>query len=226
MDKLHIAIVDDHELVRNGIKMILADWPHGKVVLEAADGLEYEELCASQPPPDITLVDLQMPRRDGWATLEWMEQNQPATKPIAFSHDPGEDGVHRALRLKACAVLHKNARIAKWHLALDHVRLTGFHKNELTERALLHLPDPGSPEALRRKAEAALSPALLKFAIAYTGDDEPSIVETGERQGVTKNTAEKYRQEIVDRTGARSRLGFYKFLQRFHLLPTPRGTQK
>lgn len=202
---------------------MVAEWPHGQVVLEAKDGVEYEELCKGKPTPHLVLVDLSMPRRDGWATMEWMAEHQPDAKAIAITFDPNPEAVHLALRAKACAVLNKTCEPEALHTALEHVRLTGFHKNEYTERALLHAPDPGDPEHLRRKAEAALSPAQLKFALAYTDDDEPSIEEAGKRQGVKKSTAEEYRKQVADRTGARSRLGFYKFLLRFYLKKPPQG---
>lgn len=223
MAKLRIAIVDDHPCIRHGLRSLLAGWEHGEVVLEANDGVEYEERCAGQPPPDLVLLDLSMPRRDGWATLAWMAEQQPNTKTIAITFDPNLEAVHLALRAKACTVLSKTCAPSALYTALDHVRLTGFHQNEYTARALLHAPDPGSPENLRRKAEAALSPALLKFALAYTDDDEPSIEEAGQRQGVKRSTAEDYRKKIVERTGANSRLGFYKFLLRFYLRKPPTG---
>jgi len=223
MAKLRIAIVDDHPGMRRGLRSMVEDWPHGQVVLEAQDGVDYEERCAGQQAPDLVVVDLSMPRRDGWATLEWIAQHQPDTKAIAITFDPNPEAVHLALRAKACAVLNKTCEPEAFHLALEHVRLTDFHKNEYTERALLHAPDPGSPENLRRKAQAALSPALLKFALAYTDDDEPSIEEAGKRQGVKKGTAEQYRKDVVERTGSRSRLGFYKFLLRFYLKKPPQG---
>jgi two-component system invasion response regulator UvrY len=217
MGQWRIAIVEDHPLTRLGLRRQVEAWPHGQVVLEAKDGVEYEELCAVHGAPDLALVDLCMPRRDGWETLAWIAEQQPGTKALAFTFDPEDDAVMRALHQKACGVLSKSDEPEEWLTALDHVRLTSRYHNQYSERALLHVPDPGSPAGLRRKARKSLSPSMLNFALAYTADDEPSIAAAADRIGVKENTAETYRKRLRERTGASTRLAIYKFLLRFHL---------
>ena len=68
---LRLAVVDDHPLIRQGFAAIANTWPKGRVVLMATDGLDYERQVAELGHIHIALVDLCMPRRDGYETLRW-----------------------------------------------------------------------------------------------------------------------------------------------------------
>ncbi len=216
--KLRIAVVDDHRPLRAGLCTIIARWPHGEVVLEADDGVAYEAACAGMPPIDIAIVDLCMPGRDGYETIAWIRENHPDTKCIAITFDPTDEAVHAALLVGACAVLPKRIDDEEIHTALDHIRSTGRYHNDLIERQLTHVPDPGSPLALRKKATESLAPRELEFLLHYVGEDEPSRVQVAERMGIEANTAETYRKNVADKTGAPKRLGMLRFALRFALV--------
>ena len=216
--KLNIAIVDDHAWMRDGLRVNLESWPHGRVVLEAADGLDYERKCASAPPIDIALVDVVMPNRDGIETTKWIVVNQPDTLILAITFLPTDDVVHQLLLAGVHGILPKKDDRTELFTALDHLRATRRYHNELVHRQLTHVPDPGSPMALRRKAVESLAPRELEFLLIYVGTDLPTIKECARRMKIERNTAEWYRKALVEKTGERSRTGLYKFALRFGLL--------
>ena len=62
---IRVAVVDDQELVRSGFVVLLGSSPDIEVVGEAGDGAEAWELCR-RTAPDVVLMDVRMPRMDGW----------------------------------------------------------------------------------------------------------------------------------------------------------------
>ncbi|MBK7383091.1 MAG: response regulator transcription factor [Flavobacteriales bacterium] len=122
---LHIALVEDHPLMRDGMRACLEQWPHSTVVLEAEDGLAYEKACATAPPIHIAVVDLRMPNRNGFETIVWIREYQPETLVLAISFETNDDCVHRVLLCGAHGVVNKSCGRQELHTALDHLRATG-----------------------------------------------------------------------------------------------------
>ena len=90
MARVRILIADDHELVRQGLRALLAARPAWEVCGEAADGLEAVEKAA-QLRPDIVLLDVSMPRLSGLEAAAAIRRESPACEILIVSqHDPAE----------------------------------------------------------------------------------------------------------------------------------------
>ncbi|MCB0790030.1 MAG: response regulator, partial [Flavobacteriales bacterium] len=72
--KISVAVVEDELCTRVGLLTLLSGWPVGRVLFEAADGVDFEEQCARHGVPDLVLVDFKLPRRDGLQLLAWMKE--------------------------------------------------------------------------------------------------------------------------------------------------------
>lgn len=214
---LHLAVVDPHPVVREGLKALLAPWPHGRVVLAAANCAEYAREAPAAPPLHIALVGLGAHGCDGAATLQWMADHQPHTLPLVLCADPQPTQVHRALLAGARGVLCKSADMAALHTALDHLRATGHHHGPLVQQLLLQPHASGSALALHARAEKLFSKRQRQFLRLYLREEELSLAEVARRMGISRHTAETYRKQVVDKTGARSRFALLRFAQRFGL---------
>ncbi len=84
MNEAKIILVDDHEIFRNGLKMVLGKLKYTKVIAEASNGLEFLELLADHQP-DIVLIDIEMPVMNGIEATERALKSHPDLKMIALT---------------------------------------------------------------------------------------------------------------------------------------------
>jgi len=215
---LRIAVVDDHEIVRNAFAEQCDAWPHGQVVLRATDGIDYEEQVATMPPVDIAVVDLRMPRRDGFETIAWICMHQPKVLTLAISFEPEDDMVHHALQAGAKAVVGKVITAKELHAALEALRTTGHYANELMMRQLTHTPNINCKLALRKKLNDTLSPREMEFLLKYIHDNSPSRNAIADEMEISVHTAETHRRNIVEKTAAHTRVAMVKMAIRFGLI--------
>ena len=107
---VRIVLVDDHRLVRAGIRALLEKTPQGNVVGEAADGREAFALIDKQRP-DIVLIDIAMPGLNGLDAVDRIKKEWPETKVIILSMHANEEYVVRALRSDVSGYLIKDAAV-------------------------------------------------------------------------------------------------------------------
>jgi DNA-binding NarL/FixJ family response regulator len=106
--KIRILIADDHFLVRIGLIALVNMEPDMEVVGEAGDGAQALEIF-EKLQPDLTLMDLRMPRKDGiQATLE-IRSKFPTARILMLTTYDGDDDIHRALQAGAQGYVLKNS---------------------------------------------------------------------------------------------------------------------
>ena len=107
MDKIGVLIVDDHAVVRQGLRTLLELHEEIEVVGEAVNGLEAVEQ-ASQLLPDVVLMDLQMPEMDGVEATRRIRSLSPTTKVIILTSFAEDDNVFPSIKAGAHGYLLKN----------------------------------------------------------------------------------------------------------------------
>jgi two-component system, NarL family, response regulator len=108
-NEIRVLIADDHPVVREGLAAILRSEPDIQVVAEATDGVHA---CAlyDQHLPDVVILDLRMPRKDGLQVVtELMSSRRPKPRIIVMTTYETEEDVRRALQAGAKAYLVKGA---------------------------------------------------------------------------------------------------------------------
>lgn len=106
---ISVLIADDHPVVREGLAAIFKSQKDIKVVAEATDGEEACELCA-QLSPDVLLLDLRMPRKDGLQVItEVMSRRATRPRIIVMTTYESEEDVRRALKAGAKGYLVKGS---------------------------------------------------------------------------------------------------------------------
>jgi NarL family two-component system response regulator LiaR len=106
-DVIRILIVDDHAIVRKGLRTLIASEPGLEVIREAANGFEGVEF-AREHKPDIILMDLVMPKMDGIAALTEIAKITPRPRVIVITSFGEDDKIFPALRAGAAGFLLKD----------------------------------------------------------------------------------------------------------------------
>jgi two-component system, NarL family, response regulator LiaR len=106
-DKIRVMIVDDHQVVRQGLRSFLELQEDVVVVGEAADGVAAMALVR-ELNPDVVLMDLVMPRQDGIATTRQIKSEAPGVRVIALTSFTDDDKVFPAIQAGASSYLLKD----------------------------------------------------------------------------------------------------------------------
>jgi NarL family two-component system response regulator LiaR len=106
-ETIRILIVDDHAVVREGLRQFLALQEGFEIVGEAADGVEAVDAALSLRP-DVVLMDLAMPRRDGVEAMRELRASVPGARVIILTSFLEDDRLLPALRAGAAGYLLKN----------------------------------------------------------------------------------------------------------------------
>lgn len=105
---IRLLIVDDHAIVREGVASLIAPEADMVVVGEAENGAEGEE-AYHRLRPDIVLMDLQMPEKDGVEAITGIRAKAPNARIIVLTTYEGDVAAMRALKAGACGYLLKNS---------------------------------------------------------------------------------------------------------------------
>ncbi|WP_425472953.1 response regulator [Vallicoccus soli] len=109
-DPIRVLVVDDHALFRRGLEMVLGQEEDISVVGEAGDGAEALDL-ARELTPDIVLMDIRMPRRDGIQACTAIKDVVPSAKIIMLTISDEEADLYEAIKAGATGYLLKEISI-------------------------------------------------------------------------------------------------------------------
>ncbi len=104
---IRVMIVDDHLLVRDGLKLLLSTFDDLEVVALAEDGGQAIDLCP-QAQPDVVLMDIVMPNLDGATATACIRETSPQVQVIALTSYMEEDLIQRVIGAGAIGYLLKN----------------------------------------------------------------------------------------------------------------------
>ena len=153
---IRILIVDDHDVVRQGVRMYLALDPELEVVGEAANGEEALQL-AREHNPDVVLMDLLMPGMDGVTATAIIRRELPDTEVIALTSVLEDQAIYRAMRAGAIGYLLKNTRATELVLAIKAAAAGQVQLSpEAAARLLREVGVPDSPEKLTERETEVL----------------------------------------------------------------------
>ncbi len=107
MDSIRILVVDDHHVVRQGLIALLKTVPDVTVVAEGADGEQAVELYREHRP-DVTIMDLRMPKKGGVEAIAEIRRRDPGARVIVLTTFDGDEDIYRALQAGAKGYLLKD----------------------------------------------------------------------------------------------------------------------
>jgi DNA-binding NarL/FixJ family response regulator len=106
--KIEVLVADDHFIVRSGLVAVIQAEPDLRVVAQAADGAQAVESYARHRP-DVALLDLRMPVKNGNEAIELIRAEFPAARILVLTAYSGDEDIHRALQAGACGYVLKSS---------------------------------------------------------------------------------------------------------------------
>jgi len=132
-EQIKVLIVDDHEIFRNGLKMIINRFKNTKVIAEASNGKEFLEIL-DKNLPDIVLMDIEMPEMNGIEATTKALEKYPDLKILALSMFNDDNYVESMIDSGVRGFLLKNVNKEKLEKALNTVYKGGnYYSEELWE---------------------------------------------------------------------------------------------
>ncbi len=108
MKTIKIIIVEDHEIVREGIKLILSERPEISIVGDVGDAMELFKLLKKETP-DVILMDIELPGMSGIEIVKILTNDYPKIKALILSMSIDENTIFYSIKAGAKGFLHKNA---------------------------------------------------------------------------------------------------------------------
>lgn len=207
-----ILIVDDHAVVRSGLRQFLAASSHGNSVEEASNG-EQALALALKEHWDLVLLDLWLPDLDGLEVLKRIVHAKPALPVLIFSMHVEDDYALAALKAGAAGFLPKDSSAEE---ILDAIRRASTGCKYLSPRLADKLLS-GSAIAAKKLPHDSLSAReaevmrLLSRGVALT--------QIGERLHLSPKTISTYRTRVLDKLGVDSNAELARYVIKHKLDP-------
>jgi len=199
-----IVLVDDHKLVRDGVKTILERGSEYRVVGEAENGVDAVQLCRKSQP-DIVLMDIGLPGMNGIEATTELLRHCPGVKIIILSMFDDENSVVSALRSGARAFVLKKASSSELLDALRTVARGGSYLSSQVSDRLLSRIQRGDLETRERSPLEALSPRelqVLRLVVeGKTSKDIAAMLDLG------LQTVRSYRKTMMKKLGVNNVAG-------------------
>jgi DNA-binding NarL/FixJ family response regulator len=213
-----VFVVDDHTVVRRGLRAYLESVDGMEVVGEAADGQQALEqiaaLVAAGRPPDVALMDLLMPGMDGVSATAAITQRHPDVKVVAMTSFTQADLVHGALEAGAAGYLLKDAEADEVAAAIRAACRGEVHLDPAVARQLTRsLVTPG-PRAVATLTEREREVLVLVAKGLSNQEIADALV-------ISERTARTHVSNILGKLGVVSRTQAALWAIREGIAPTP-----
>lgn len=208
-----ILIIDDHAIVRTGLRTLLQSEPSLELVGEASGGYEAIELVA-ETSPDIILLDLSMPDLDGIAVTKKLKPKYPELRILILTIHEDEALVREAIKAGASGYILKRAAESELVTAIN-VLMRG---DMYVDHALLStlVDDTVEKPAHNRELIEALTPrekdVLGLIVLGYTNR------QIGEELSISVRTVEGHRSNLSEKIGSHSRADLVRYARENDLI--------
>jgi two-component system response regulator NreC len=207
--KLRVLLVDDHEIVRAGLRMLVNAQPDMEVVAEAGDGrsaLEQAHLAA----PDVVVMDVSMPRLNGLKATEALRQIQPDLKVLTLTRHAHDGYVRQLLASGASGYVLKQSRPTELLTAIRAVAGGRIYMDPAMGDAAAKPRSAAAPDPTGRiNKRSALSPredeVLRLIAWGHSNADIASRLE------LSVKTIETHKANAMQKRGLHNRMDIVRF---------------
>jgi DNA-binding NarL/FixJ family response regulator len=199
--KITVGIADDQLLFMKSLIVLIETFPDFEVVMESQHG---EDLCrklvASSNPPDILLLDVDMPVMDGPAAAAFISARFPLVRMIALSMKDDEMSVIKMIRAGCCAYLCKDMHPNDLEKALSEVAACGYYNSDERNSRYRKLTQEAS-----RPQGCGLTERETEFLRLSCSD--MTYRQIAAEMHLSERTIDGYRESLFEKFTVQSRVG-------------------
>ncbi len=216
MERIQVALIDDQQLFRQGIALLLNNTPAIEVVFEADNGqtcLDY--LKTLNELPDVMLVDMEMPVMDGMELTTHLQEQYPDIKVIMLSVHSNERMIARMIQLGASGYLIKNCDKEELIKAINTTYSSGFYINAQALKAIQS--QSGKANSIKNLNGILLDISAREKEVLQLICKEMTGTEIAEKLFISVRTVDGHRNNLLLKTGCRNTAGLVLFAVKHHI---------
>jgi DNA-binding NarL/FixJ family response regulator len=204
LKKVNVILVDDHQLFREGLKLMLNLNPQIGSISQAGNGVEFLELLKKMTP-DVVLMDIDMPIMDGVEATKRALLLNPNLKIIALSMYGDDEYYIKMIEAGARGFILKNSDIEVVEEAISNVMAgQNYFSSEVMANLVIHLNNKKTEEARSELTER-------ESEILYHICKGLSNQEIADTLFLSKRTVDKHRENILSKTNAKNTAGLVMY---------------
>jgi DNA-binding NarL/FixJ family response regulator len=220
MKAIKVILVDDHELVRTGIRSLIQNISGVEVIAEANNGRDAVRLI-DELMPDLVLLDIAMPELNGLEVVSRISKDNSVTKVIILSMHKNEEYVVQALKAGAAGYLLKDSSANELEIAVNAV-IRG--ETYLSPAISKHVVDNYLRRITDIPSEKEKGPDIFKQLTSRQREilqliaEGNSTKEIANKLNVSIKTVETHRMQLMDRIGIHDVAGLVRYAIRMGII--------
>ncbi len=204
----NIVLTDDHILLRNGLAELVVKLGH-TVLFEADNGNDFITKLDKNNLPEVVLLDINMPEKDGYETAQWIKINHPQIKVLALSMYNNEGSIIRMLKAGAKGYILKDSEPVELKMAIESLLTKGYYYSDLVSGKLINainkIDDDGNDvNTVNNLGEREIE--FLKHICT-----EQTYKEIADKLCVSPRTIDGYRDQLFEKLKIKTRVGLVMY---------------
>lgn len=215
---IKVVLVEDHLVVRNGIKLLLDAAGDIEIVAEAENGNELISMLENGIKPDIVISDINMPLMDGLELTSFLASRYPSIKVILLSMLNTVEQMLEAFNKGAKGYLVKNVGFSELIFAIQHVAEGGRYV--CAELSMMMVDKLASSSAGGKYAYSSIDLDLSEREVEVLQliSEGYTNMEIADKLFLSKRTVEGHRQSLINKAKVKNSAELIKFAVQHHLV--------
>ena len=215
MESTTICIIDDHKIVRQGLKELLEKISNYKVIYEFDSGVDFLEALPLKEQPDLFILDYSMPILNGIEVLKELRKKEAEEyKVLLLTQHFEEEIIDAAYHNGARGFLHKNCTALDLKTVINNIVTIGYNNvTEILKRIRKY--EEGNEVVLVN--DILLTSRELEFLKLVCNEDELTYEKIAEIMELSIKSIDSYRNSLFERFNIKSKVGLVLFSYKYKL---------